>query len=1531
MSLVQALPLGQLAALFGEQCAAATDKSSLEPLHDLLKATLDTHDVPADTLDTLLLSFQSVYQRLDALDANGKALLESVYGLFLARNAGHQDAFVVQLAASLAEHSFFIPLPSALATIAPASTLAFFQDAAEGLEMASRLLAESAAALQASTINRLFEIAVAAVVCFDREVRGAAIALLPVLVRELQSRGSWAAAHVDTVYRRLLDMAPSPAVAIDAPQLVAALLPVLESPVVLPRVLGDDSFFALLMTALVHAEPAPRKFALHAVKHLAELVCEMPARLRATYGATSRLFPLQDPKLKAAWDAFFLTYDFVAESYHHLVRTAFPMLETHLAASPLPIDWWLVVLEHGLLNDSLASRKLVMQFILDTRGPALDALAAQPAFLGRFITATEPTVLYAVNVQGAFASPFGESVARFWAQLLTRRAALADLVFPRLRDTRSLVFLLFGLQGVAETCAETPLALPGGATEVAKLCRNMSPISDNSRRLLERLVVDVLVRTQRVAGAEPASCVAPVLASLRYFDHPDLAAWVRAHAGIGDAALSHVAEYLTTPRALEVAVKDAAWLARLVACLDSADRAAVTVEIAELAAQVYTHPYLAPGVPELRIALVVSLGDTALVETVGNEVAAYLAMATRKVNDHFALELYERAAPVFARFMDAASIATAAYETLFAPASGGIESELSRILAVVTLRHLLATEQTRGAVLAGIGAAALNVSAVLTATLTRPTGSAATTVPWNDLVTHFTSAKWDLVLALTEPGSRARAYLVDSLIDEIENDHREGSAPLIRCVAQCMDDNGAAEQFSRALGVAWDLVAAAASIPRHFGILYPAFLDLVAAPRFVRNPTMRPAVEMYLGKILALGATKFGVVDRAVAAVHATLAQDMDLVMAYSGSIVEWLKYGPARDRDEERQETVWLGKLEAVLAPSSGDADGMGANTDYRVRVFANDLAARLGAHPVHGPALFAKLMDVLVNDPQLHPRLEFPNQGPNRHKLRLLSTLLVLAGHPACVPTAAAPGLVEAVAGLLDAEPAINLRPYYEWLLALLVLRNLDAGVPRVFADLTKYNDRASTVASKMAVVAHLVRALDDWVDQPGAAANPVDVPRALADLATLVFLHTTPWLATNHFTVRLHAQWVLGRTWAVCERRRDSHPALAALLGRPDLAALVAYTRTNRDCVKFNAKYLLAAYLANDFHPVRDRTWEFVFHMLPRLATDTAPDEFISSRAFAGVVPQDEGGAIVALADPTRTVYLRHDAIEDPTIAPTAPDVVAAQPVAVTSAPPASARIADSAAATAAVAGAKKGGRNMVAEAASVVVQPPAPTATIDTANTPAMPVQRKINAAMATMLHADAAGEAVSSDTNAKPVSDEDKLTRLQAAIRTRGARGRLDLIVCASLVDLATNLGGLARTCEIFGVRALAVHSARVQDDPTFRALAVSADRHLPLVEVPRGPALADWLRTMRREHHYTVVALEQTSASVRLDAMGEMPAKVIVLLGKEKEGVPADLLAAGDIVDVCIEIPQLGNTRSLNVHNSAAILVWEYVRRALRA
>jgi tRNA guanosine-2'-O-methyltransferase len=76
-----------------------------------------------------------------------------------------------------------------------------------------------------------------------------------------------------------------------------------------------------------------------------------------------------------------------------------------------------------------------------------------------------------------------------------------------------------------------------------------------------------------------------------------------------------------------------------------------------------------------------------------------------------------------------------------------------------------------------------------------------------------------------------------------------------------------------------------------------------------------------------------------------------------------------------------------------------------------------------------------------------------------------------------------------------------------------------------------------------------------------------------------------------------------------------------------------------------------------------------------------------------------------------------------------------------------------------------------------------------------------------------------------------------------------------------------------------------------------------------------------------VLGLEQTPSSVSLNKFAfpeDRP--IVLLLGKEKEGIPVAFLQE---VDQCVEIPQLGIIRSLNVHVSAAVAIWEKTRQSI--
>ena len=165
-----------------------------------------------------------------------------------------------------------------------------------------------------------------------------------------------------------------------------------------------------------------------------------------------------------------------------------------------------------------------------------------------------------------------------------------------------------------------------------------------------------------------------------------------------------------------------------------------------------------------------------------------------------------------------------------------------------------------------------------------------------------------------------------------------------------------------------------------------------------------------------------------------------------------------------------------------------------------------------------------------------------------------------------------------------------------------------------------------------------------------------------------------------------------------------------------------------------------------------------------------------------------------------------------------------------------------------------------------------------------------------------------------------LTRIQHQTKSRH-----DVVVVASLIDRLPNLAGLCRTCEIFNAGKLVLNDLHVLEDAAFKSISVTAEKWVPIEQV-RDKDLPGYLQEQRLAG-YRLVGVEQTHNSQSLfDYV--FPSKFVLLLGREREGIPVELLS---LLDDSVEIPQFGMIRSLNVHVSGAILLYEMNRqRALR-
>lgn len=104
----------------------------------------------------------------------------------------------------------------------------------------------------------------------------------------------------------------------------------------------------------------------------------------------------------------------------------------------------------------------------------------------------------------------------------------------------------------------------------------------------------------------------------------------------------------------------------------------------------------------------------------------------------------------------------------------------------------------------------------------------------------------------------------------------------------------------------------------------------------------------------------------------------------------------------------------------------------------------------------------------------------------------------------------------------------------------------------------------------------------------------------------------------------------------------------------------------------------------------------------------------------------------------------------------------------------------------------------------------------------------------------------------------------------------DLIVICSLIDRHANLGGLARTCEIFGTSEFVVNSLKVMDNLEFKSLSKTAEKWIRITEIKHWQ-LFDYLLAMKQKG-YKIIGAEQSGNSVSLENAA-FPRKCVLLLG----------------------------------------------------
>ena len=137
-------------------------------------------------------------------------------------------------------------------------------------------------------------------------------------------------------------------------------------------------------------------------------------------------------------------------------------------------------------------------------------------------------------------------------------------------------------------------------------------------------------------------------------------------------------------------------------------------------------------------------------------------------------------------------------------------------------------------------------------------------------------------------------------------------------------------------------------------------------------------------------------------------------------------------------------------------------------------------------------------------------------------------------------------------------------------------------------------------------------------------------------------------------------------------------------------------------------------------------------------------------------------------------------------------------------------------------------------------------------------------------------------------------------------------------EIPANTGNIGRTCVATGSRLHLIEPLGFRlNEKEIRRAGMDYWKDLDVTRyvnykdfLKKNPGAKLYMATTKGQHIYTEVSYEPDC---------------YIMFGKESAGIPEELLAAHP--EECIRIPMVGETRSLNLSNSVAIVLYEALRQ----
>ena len=137
-------------------------------------------------------------------------------------------------------------------------------------------------------------------------------------------------------------------------------------------------------------------------------------------------------------------------------------------------------------------------------------------------------------------------------------------------------------------------------------------------------------------------------------------------------------------------------------------------------------------------------------------------------------------------------------------------------------------------------------------------------------------------------------------------------------------------------------------------------------------------------------------------------------------------------------------------------------------------------------------------------------------------------------------------------------------------------------------------------------------------------------------------------------------------------------------------------------------------------------------------------------------------------------------------------------------------------------------------------------------------------------------------------------------------------------EIPANTGNIGRTCVATGTRLHLIEPLGFRlNEKSIKRAGMDYWEHLDVTRymnfeefLEKNPGAKIYMATTKAKHVYTEVSYESDC---------------YIMFGKESAGIPEEILK--DNPDTCVRIPMVGETRSLNLSNSVAIVLYEALRQ----